>query len=96
MNLRKEARGRPCMVRLPGCDGGGETTVLAHYRLSGYCGTGMKPDDLAFGAWACGPCHDLVDGRRYQNYGPSSDHMAIAHAEGVMRTIAELRKEGKV
>ena len=30
MNLRKEARNRPCMVRIPGvCDGGGETTVLA-------------------------------------------------------------------
>jgi len=25
---RKIARGKPCMVRLPCCDGGGETTVL--------------------------------------------------------------------
>ena len=33
MNLRKQARNRPCQVRIPGiCDGGGETTVLAQKR----------------------------------------------------------------
>ena len=103
MNLRKEARGRPCMVRLPGCDGGGETTVLAHYRLAGYCGTGIKPDDLAFGAWACASCHDFVDFRRKPTIKMDSggaylgkEDIRLAHGEGVMRTIAELRKEGKV
>ena len=38
-NLRKQARGKPCMVRLPGCTGGGDsdgTVVLAHYRLLPY------------------------------------------------------------
>jgi hypothetical protein len=80
------------MIRLPGCDGGGDTTVLAHYRLAGYCGTGIKPDDLAFGAWACASCHDFIDGRQSGGY----QNMRLAHAEGVMRTIAELRKEGKV
>jgi hypothetical protein len=83
------------MIRLAGCDGGGETTVLAHYRLSGYCGTGIKPDDLAFGAWACASCHDLVDSRTFWN-GSTEWDRKTAHAEGVMRTIAELRKEGKV
>ncbi|MDD0099068.1 DUF1364 family protein, partial [Shigella flexneri] len=52
-NLRKEARGRECQVRIYGvCNGNPETTVLAHYRMAGICGTGMKPDDL-IGAWAC-------------------------------------------
>ena len=47
-NLRKEARGRECQVRIYGvCNGKPETTVLAHYRMSGICGTGMKPDDLS-------------------------------------------------
>ncbi|MCH8600364.1 DUF1364 domain-containing protein, partial [Escherichia coli] len=46
-NLRKEARGRECQVRIYGiCNGNPETTVLAHYRMAGICGTGMKPDDL--------------------------------------------------
>ena len=43
--LREEARGRDCTVRLPGCNGGGESTVLAHYRLAGTCGMGIKPPD---------------------------------------------------
>ncbi|GAB0713900.1 hypothetical protein MZ16F90_35030 [Escherichia coli] len=42
-NLRKEARGRECQVRIYGvCNGNPETTVLAHYRMAGICGTGMN------------------------------------------------------
>lgn len=86
-NARREARGKPCMVRLPGCDGGGETTVLAHYRLAGYCGTGLKPPDC-MAAWACAPCHDAVDGRRkVEGYLPSE--IRHAHAEACLRTAAE-------
>lgn len=87
MNLRDQARGMPCMVRLPGCDGGGETTVLAHYRLLPYCGTGLKPPDR-FGAWCCDRCHALVDGRRKQP-GVTRQDARLAHAEGVIRTGQE-------
>lgn len=46
-NLRKEAKGRECQVRLPGiCNHNPETTVLAHYRMAGLNGVGMKPDDI--------------------------------------------------
>jgi hypothetical protein len=83
---RKSAQGQPCMVRLPGCDGGGETTVLAHYRLAGYCGTGIKPPDV-MGAWCCASCHDRIDGR--VNCGIPRAELRLAHAEGVLRTIAE-------
>lgn len=86
-NLRKAARGQPCLVRLPGCDGGGETTVLAHYRMAGYCGVGSKPpDELA--AHACANCHDLIDGRRKLE-GWARNEIRLAHAEGCLRTIAE-------
>lgn len=94
MNLRKAARGKPCMVRLPGCDGGGETTVLAHYRLAGYCGTGAKPPDT-MAAWACAPCHDLCDGREVDRSLTRED-VRLAHAEGCMRTVAELVRSGAV
>jgi len=95
MNYRKEARNRPCQVRIPGvCDGGGETTVLAHYRLTGYCGVGMKPDDYIFGAWACGPCHDEID-RRTRHHTLTPAELRLAHAEGVLRTQAALKEEGK-
>ena len=88
--LTKEARGRECTVRLPCCNHNPETTVLAHYRLAGTCGVGMKPNDLQ-GAWACSACHDEID-RRTRLF--ESEFVRLAHAEGVMRTIDALIKNG--
>lgn len=82
---RKAAKGQPCMIRLPGCTGGGDTTVLAHYRLAGYCGTGIKPPD-EMGSWACGLCHAICDGRAPLPDGYSREQVRLAHAEGCMRT----------
>lgn len=91
--LTKLARGRECQVRLPGiCNHDPETTVLAHYRLAGTCGMGIKPHDL-LGAWACSSCHDEVD-RRTRRI--DAESAALAHLEGVIRTQAILLKEGKV
>lgn len=88
--LRKAAQGQPCMVRLPDCDGGGDTTVLAHYRMAGYCGVGLKPDD-EMAAWACDPCHAAIDGRRKLD-GWTREEIRLAHAEGVMRTAVERKR----
>ena len=91
MNLRKEARGRACTVRLEGiCNHNPETTVLAHIRLPGVSGMGLKADDL-LGAWACSSCHDAVD--RRSNTDLDRDYVRLAHLEGMVRTIAQLRKE---
>lgn len=93
--IRKAARGQQCLVRIPGiCDGGGETTVLAHYRMAGYCGTAIKPDDFAFGAFCCARCHDVVDGRC--SVPIDRDLLRLYHAEGVMRTQAKLIELGIV
>ena len=92
-DLRKLARDRDCQIRIAGvCNGDSATTVLAHYRLAGTCGVGMKPNDLQ-GAWACSSCHDYVDGRGGK---VDREEARLAHAEGVMRTIGILVKEGKV
>ena len=94
MNLRKLAQGRDCQVRIQGvCNFDPETTVLAHYRLHGLSGIGMKSPDL-FGAWACSDCHDAIDGRRRTVFSPSE--IAQAHLEGVMRTQYALILEGVV
>jgi hypothetical protein len=91
--LTKAARGRECQIRIPGvCNGNPETTVLAHYRMAGTCGMGMKPNDLQ-GAWACSACHDYVDSRR--NAADRAEARQY-HAEGVMRTQAILISEGIV
>lgn len=89
MNLRKQARGRGCQVRIPHvCNFNSETTVLAHYRLAGISGMGMKSPD-AIGAWACSACHSYVDTRH-------DAETKLALAEGVFRTLAQLIREGVV
>lgn len=93
-NLRKEAKVRECQVRIVGvCNGNPETVVLAHYRMCGLNGVGMKPNDI-FGAWACSSCHDAVDGRVKTEY--PRDELRLAHAEGVFRTQQILKNEGKL
>jgi hypothetical protein len=83
------------MVRLPGiCNFNSETVVLAHIRLAGISGMGMKSPDL-IGAWACSACHDEIDGRTHKS-GLSHDELRLAHYDGMARTIAQLEKEGLV
>lgn len=92
--IKNAARGRECEVRLPSiCNKDPDTTVLAHYRMAGTCGTGIKPDD-AQAAFACSACHDAIDGRALTAIDPTS--LRLWHAEGVLRTQAILRKEGKL
>jgi len=94
MNLRKEAKGRACTVRLEGiCNHNSETVVLAHIRMPGLSGMGIKADDL-LGAWACSACHDAID--RRSNTDLDRDYVRLSHLEGMARTIAQLRKEDKV
>ena len=94
MNLRKLASGRECQVRLSGiCNRDESTVVLAHYRLIGISGLGLKSPDL-LGAWACSDCHDAVDRRRYKDL--DYDFVRLQHAEGCFRTIAKLIEEGVI
>jgi len=93
--LTKAANGRDCQVRLPGCPNNTETTVLAHYRLAGTCGMGIKPNNLQ-GAWADDYCHGVCDGRIKAPEGMTREDIRLAHAEGVMRTIDILVREGVV
>lgn len=93
-NLRKEARGRECQVRIHGiCNGNNETVVLAHLnskRLFGV-GVGQKVPDI-FGAWACSGCHSA-----YDNLNPQMDpDIEAMFIDGVFRTQNILFNEGKI
>ena len=90
MNLRKQARGRPCQIRAPGiCNGDDSTTVLCH--LDGG-GMGAKTPDL-IAAWGCSDCHDAIDGRRY---GLERDYRKLLALEGMRRTQEALTREGLI
>lgn len=74
------------MVRLPAiCNRNSETTVLAHIRLSGISGMGIKAHSL-LGAWCCSACHSYVD-----THHDEATQLAFAH--GIFRTQAKVFKE---
>ena len=90
--IRKSARGQQCQIRLAGiCNHNPAKVVLAHYRMAGTCGMGMKPSDIQ-AAYACSRCHDASDGRLKTDLSP--DEIQTAFAEGVMRTQQILIKQG--
>ncbi len=94
VDLRKEARGRECQVRIPGhCNHDPTTVVLAHINLPGVGGMGMKAPDL-LAAWCCSACHDVVDGRVKSSY--FKHEIRMMFYEGVFRTQNALIKLGKV
>ncbi len=91
-DLRQEARGSPCQVRVPSiCCAGTATVILAHVRMAGLCGIGLKSNDL-HAAWCCDRCHDAIDGRTKTPY--TKLELRVWHLEGVLRTQAELIKRG--
>ncbi len=93
-NIRDLARGRNCQIRLNDiCNGDSATTVLAHYRLIGVSGIGMKSPDLC-GAFACSACHDAVDRRSHMEL--DRDFVQLMHLQGVVRTMSILISEGIV
>lgn len=83
-DLRSAARGRECTVRIPNvCNFDPETSVLAHARLAGITGVGMKAPDIC-AAIACSACHDEID-RRTRKL--ESDFVELCFYHGVMRTL---------
>jgi len=97
--LRNQARGRPCEVRIALECGyfcaSNETTVLAHLTMPGLKGMGRKVPDL-LGAWACDTCHGLIDGRLKPHNPIDRKTIKLWHHEAVARTLAQLIAEGVI
>lgn len=90
-DLRKEARGRECQIRIPRvCNFNPETTVLCHM---GGGGMAMKHHDI-LASWGCSNCHGAIDGQIKTDF--TRDELKIMHYEGMWRTIDILIKEGKI
>ncbi len=90
IDLRKEARGRVCMIRLPRvCNMNPETTVLCHENGAGMA---LKADDTQ-AAWGCSSCHNEVD-RRTQKLHPRT--VAAHFKNAILQTQKILKQEGKI
>jgi hypothetical protein len=64
--LRKFAKGQPCQMQGPWCNGDNETTVLCHVRRGAGAGANQKPHDF----WAyhgCSDCHAREDCQHYDD-----------------------------
>ena len=95
MNLRKAAAGELCEIRVPNvCRGDPAYTVLAHVRIIGIAGAGLKAPDV-IAALGCDRCHDLVDGRT-----PSLEYTyeqrRLMLLEGMARTQARRIEQGLI
>ena len=83
----KSARGEDCQIRLPGCNGGGETTVLCH--LPDGSGTGKvggKSKDV-HSTYGCYSCHQIIDGHKPRPTGYSREGVLLAAYAGQQRTL---------
>ena len=88
VDLRKEARDRPCMVNVPNvCQGGTETTVLHHVRRNN-----PKIDQL--GAWSCWKCHDWLHHQWVHTH--TKEKRDLWELDAMFRTQRVLIQEGKL
>lgn len=90
--IRKSAKGKECLVRLPGiCNSNPETTVCAHISRKGTSGMGMKTSDLC-SVRACSSCHDAIDGRI--NPWLAKFELDSYILDAFCRTVIEYEREG--
>ena len=90
---RKAAKGQGCCVGFPGCTGDTATTVLAHLRMFGGGGMGIKPPDDE-STIACAHCHDILDGRNPWTPDPDDTWNWWRYiAWALIRTIRAQRKD---
>lgn len=83
-NLKALWKGQMCQIRVDGCTG--KAIELAHLRMPGVTGTGLKSKDW-LGAWACRSCHNKTE---------SNPNMREAFFEGMARTQDQLMKQGLI
>lgn len=94
--IRDSAKGEPCQIRLPGCDGGGDTTVWCHLpeAVAGR-GFGLKGLDL-LGAYGCRSCHDISDRRAPRPARMTEHDVALVFYRALARSVVILRQKGLV
>lgn len=85
------AKGEPCTMNVAGiCNYDPQTTVFAHFRFLGDCGTGIKPSDLQ-GGFACFECHRWLDSPTPNERGDDYDlDRAWYAARSMARTFKRL------
>jgi hypothetical protein len=94
--IRESARGKECLMKLPGCCGGTESTIWSHYRgEAGGKGMGLKADDLC-GAYACTHCDAVYDGQKPVPDGLGLTAVWLAWYDAHIRSLVILHSDGVI
>jgi hypothetical protein len=94
--IRESARGKECLMKLPGCCGGTESTIWSHYRGgAGGKGMSLKADDLC-GAYACTHCDAIYDGQKPRPEGCTLIGVWIAWYEAHIQSLLILHSDGVI
>ncbi|NUY33274.1 DUF1364 domain-containing protein [Paraburkholderia sp. JPY303] len=92
--IRDSARGKECLMKLPGCCGGTESTIWSHYRgEAGGKGMSLKADDLC-GAYACTHCDAIYDGQKMIPNGIERVDVWLAWHNAHIQSIVILHADG--
>lgn len=85
--LLEMARGKPCLLQIPGvCQGGTDTTVACHSNLSIHGKAARRKADDEYSAWGCAACH------RWLDQGPAhADVKNLAFQGAHLRQVPEWR-----
>jgi hypothetical protein len=82
--LLEMARGRPCLLMVPGlCSHRVDTVVAAHSNLSIHGKAGARKADDCFSAWGCAVCHLWLDQGKARAQDKEAA-FALAHARQVL------------
>lgn len=92
-HLLKMARGRDCLMNVPGvCSYNPETVVAAHSNSHMHGKAGARKADDCYSVWACHACHSWLD----QGQGAQNREMAQAYWDSAMlRQVIEWGKIAK-
>jgi hypothetical protein len=94
--IRESARGKECLMKLPGCCGGTESTIWSHYRgEAGGKGMSLKADDLC-GAYVCTHCDAIYDGQRKVPAGVTYGDVEKAWHGAHIRSLVMLHADGVI
>lgn len=94
--IRDSARGKECLMNLPGCCGGTESTIWSHYRgEAGGKGMALKADDLC-GAYACTHCDAIYDGQKPAPQGWTQGMISFAWYDAHIRSLVILHSDGVI
>jgi hypothetical protein len=78
------ARGRQCLLRVPGvCVGGTETTVACHSNKAAHGKAGARKADDEYSVWGCFGCHGWLDQGKAPMHTKDMTFMR-AHADQVL------------